>query len=375
MQQLVNFSGDAAIAGGYSSGSTNHGYILGWRPADNQVLYTLLVDAAVSSLALDASSNLYFGAAPLPTGEALIAGVVDPAGQLAGSLARISLPPNTQGSIAHLLPTGNGDFWVAYWASPMAPYYGPGSVYAARISSGSGKVLVNRRVANEGYWGEIALTSNGNLKLLVQAPAANETTTADAQLVGYCNTSYFEILSPAGQLVYASYVSDATFDFARQDGPSAPQPMVGCFENAANHEALVSAAPGELITVIGGGFGPLAPAYTSPDSDGKYPLSAGGFRVRIGEMEVPILAVARGSVTVQFPYEIAPMPLGNSSLMLDVFDNDQPLNSIPFSVATASFGLFDNGDRNNAANLPALAALNEDGSVNSPEIPRQPDRL
>src|SRR5581483_2959004 len=124
------------------------------------------------------------------------------------------------------------------------------------------------------------------------------------------DSSYFSVFSTTGELLYATYVPNSGFDFAAQNESSAPsQPAVVCFANAAGHLPLIAAAPGQLIAITGGGFGPASPMYTTPDSDGKYPLTAGGFHVRIAGTDVPILAIARGLILVQVPYDIVqPLP-------------------------------------------------------------------
>ena len=65
VQQLVpEAGGDVAVSGGYVATSTeSRGYVQRWRPAENRFIYSLLFDSPVASLAFDASSNLYYGAA------------------------------------------------------------------------------------------------------------------------------------------------------------------------------------------------------------------------------------------------------------------------------------------------------------------------
>src|SRR5439155_12394742 len=146
------------------------------------------------------------------------------------------------------------------------------------------------------------------------------------------------------------------------------QPSIGCFASSAGRVPTTMAAPGELITITGGGFGPLNPVYTSPDSSGKYPSSAAEFHVRIAGIDVPILALARGLIAVQVPYELTPIFPPNS-ISIEVFENDTPLNPISLMPIQSSLTLFDTGIRESSTNLPLCAALNEDGTVNSPQNP------
>jgi uncharacterized protein (TIGR03437 family) len=55
------------------------------------------------------------------------------------------------------------------------------------------------------------------------------------------------------------------------------------------------AAAGELIRITGGSFGPLNPIYATVDADRMYPRTAEEFRVAIGGLDAPIIAVGRSA--------------------------------------------------------------------------------
>jgi uncharacterized protein (TIGR03437 family) len=90
-------------------------------------------------------------------------------------------------------------------------------------------------------------------------------------------------------------------------------------------------------------------------------VSGAGLSVRIGGLDAPIFAVARGLIAVQVPFEAAT----GSSVAIDVSQNGSPINSISVPVIESNVGLFNTGDTDNGWGLPQLAALNEDGTVNS----------
>jgi uncharacterized protein (TIGR03437 family) len=230
---------------------------------------------------------------------------------------------------------------------------------------------VNSRVADQGAVVNTGLTPSANLKLLVQAAAPDEATSPNAQLVAACpNTSYFMVLSPTAQLVYATYVPTTGFDFADQNESTVTPPAaITCFASTAGRSPSTQAAPGELITITGAGFGPLSPIYTAPGADGMYPLAAQGFNVTIGGLNAPIIAVARGLIAVQVPFEIASVAALGQPLAVEVFQGSQTFPSIAVQIAPSVLTLFDTGDRNNSLNLPALAAVNQDGTVNSADNP------
>jgi len=77
------------------------------------------------------------------------------------------------------------------------------------------------------------------------------------------------------------------------------------------------------------------------------------------------MAIARGLIEVQVPFE-APMSEGS----VEVFYNGTLLATLPvYSFRRGFFGLFDTGDWENSLRLPSLAALNQDGTVNSKNNP------
>ena len=377
-QLVVEPGGDAAVSGAYTVASTEtRGFVLRWRPSQNRFVFWVPFDSPVTTLTFDASSNLYFAAATLGAATLglpsapILAGVLDLDGKTVGSVVRLNVPPGLHAIPVQLLPADGGDFWIAYhlsypWSQVSSSQT---AVYVGRITPLSGRILVNRRIADQGRFVDFAQTPSGNLKVLVENAALNERTTPDAQLVAGCpDTSYFAILSPAGELLYATYVPNLGFDFAQQNesgGP--PEPAVACFSGTAGRVQGPMAAPGEMITLNGSGFGPSRPILATPLANGRYPVTVAGYRVRIGGIDAPIFSIGRGLITVQVPYETAwPFP---SDLQVEVFDNDTLLHSIPLVVISYRFGLFDTGQRDASFNAPILAALNEDGTMNGPENP------
>jgi uncharacterized protein (TIGR03437 family) len=367
-QQVAGAGGDTVIGASYS---LTRGYILRWRPPENRFVYSVALDAPVSGLAMDSSSSLYFAEVQSSAaGETIVVGAVDAAGTAIGSTARVGLPSGTVAGSIRLQPDGGGELWVAYQVAP-AGSPAPPAVWVARISTAAGQPLANAQVAVQGIVSDIAMTAPGNLKLLVQGAAAAESTTPDAPLAAACpGSAYFIVLAPPMQLVYGTYVSGPAFDFAAQNESSGmPPPSLRCFANTSGRAPNTIAAPGELITLTGGGFGPVDVLATALGPDGLYPRTAAGFRVTIGGVDAPIFAVARGLITVQVPFEAANGSQPGQSLPIVLFEDSAQVGSIAMSVASSALSLFTTFDRANPLKLPSLAALNEDGAVNSKDNP------
>lgn len=367
LQQVVDSGRDVAVGGGYfgTSPASERGYLLRWQPAENRFVFSVRFDASVASLVFDADSNLYFAALKYSLlNSRFQIGLLDANGKQQGNFITLNAPSEDSAfNDVRLLPAPNREVWAVYRLASDQPYSLP-RISAAKVSTALGQIVINRSIANVGSLADVAITPSGNLKLLVRFASPTEATTADAALAAGCpDTNYFAIMSPAGQLVYASYVPTTGFDFAKQNASQSPGPAkLSCAASTAGRFPLISIAPGQLITLTGGGFGPAGPIYSAPDNRGMYPQMLGGFRVRIYGMDAPIIAVARGLIAVQVPFEV---PVTVAQGLIEVFDNGTPLNTLPFVYFYRILGLFDTGDRDNALNLPALAALNQDGTVNS----------
>jgi len=363
-QQVADSAGDAVVSGGLTDGDS-HGFILLWQPQQNRFLYTRLVGAPVARMVFDASSNLYFASYVISgTGNAIDAGELDSAGNLVGPVVRVKVPASMQPANSQLQPAGKDGLWLLY--EVFGTNSRAASLWVARILPSPGQIALNTRVLDQGAIVETGLTPSGNLKLLATT-APDEATSPDAQLAAACPlSSYFLVLSPTAQMVYATYVPIAGFDFASQnESAGTPPPSIACFAAAAGRHPTTFAAPGELITITGAGFGPLNPVYTAPGSDGLYPSTAMGFSVKVGGLKAPIIALARGLIAVQVPFEVAAIVGPAQPTALEVSQDGQPFPSIPLTVISPTLTLFDTGDANNEFNLPALVALNQDGTVNS----------
>ena len=85
-------------------------------------------------------------------------------------------------------------------------------------------------------------------------------------------------------------------------------------------------------------------------------------------MDAPVIAVARGLIATQVPYELQPLqPL--ELVAVQVFENGVLLDAMTVQLTGHALTLFDTGQRDTLLNLQTLAALNEDGTVNTKSNP------
>ena len=137
-------------------------------------------------------------------------------------------------------------------------------------------------------------------------------------------------------------------------------PLIGSIGSAASlTQGAVS--PGEIITIFGGGIGPVKPAGLTLDEEGHVSSSVAEARVFFDGFPAPLLYVSQSQINVVVPYEVA----GRESTKV-VIEYGSVLSApwdIPVgSVAPAIFTLDSSGQGR-------AAVLNQDNSLNGPGNP------
>jgi uncharacterized protein (TIGR03437 family) len=121
-------------------------------------------------------------------------------------------------------------------------------------------------------------------------------------------------------------------------------------------------APGEIITIKGGGLGPAVGVSFSVDlATGMVDSTLAGTRVFFGGFRAPITYTSGGQVNATVPYEIA----GQSQITMQVSYQGNFSAGVPLPVASAAPGVF---TFNSTGTGQALAA-NQDGTFNGPATP------
>jgi len=115
-------------------------------------------------------------------------------------------------------------------------------------------------------------------------------------------------------------------------------------------------APGEILSLFGTQIGPAAPAVAQPDSNGDIGPDLAGVRVLANGLPAPLLYASASQINLVLPFglsgDMAHVELYRDGSLVAQFDK---------TLAPQHGGMFATG----APLIGQLAALNQDGSVNS----------
>jgi uncharacterized protein (TIGR03437 family) len=181
-------------------------------------------------------------------------------------------------------------------------------------------------------------------------------------------------LDPAGN-AYVSGMSDST-DFGPTPGAigeprgqafvskidlSAPTPAgITCVANTASMMAG-AVAPGEIVTVLGSGFGPASPQTAQLDAEGRLPAVIAGVRLLFDGLPVPLISVSATRILAVVPNAVA----FRTSTRIEVEHQGRVAAAKTAGIAVSSPALF----TLNGRGIGRVAAINQDGTINSPENP------
>jgi uncharacterized protein (TIGR03437 family) len=377
VQSSLPMATNQLIFGGFANSAPDLGYIARWQVEENRMLFTRLITANVNSLALDATSRILYAAQRFPPSPVqLLSGALDGNGQDSG-LASITAAPETASFLnPQVIALPGEDYlltYTAYLSARLGTDSGRPRLFAAKYSTRSALPLWTKLLSVSASQAQIGITSSGNLKFQAATVQPTAPITTNAELVAQCpDTEYFQIISPSGDLLYASYVPTGPGFAERSEPTRTPAPRLACVAATAGRGPFQAIAPGQMITLTGTGFGPATAQYASLGADGKYPFELAGFRARVAGLDAPIIAVARGLLAIQVPFE---MPTNFTSVPVELTEQGRPLNVITATAIPYQFTLFDTGDLNNTLGYPRLAALNQDGTVNGPDNPAAPGSI
>ncbi len=205
--------------------------------------------------------------------------------------------------------------------------------------TGIGSVTINAATASGGNWLSVT-PATGTLPL---------TATITMDPTGLPDGTYLgSVAANAGTIPVTILV-----------GSPGPQLPPNGIVNAASYQGG-AISPGEIVALFGTNIGPQIP-YSAQVWDGVMMTRLAGTRVWIGNTPAPVIYAYPNQLAVVVPYEIA----GQASVQVQVENlvARTPAFSVPVQSATPGFFTA------NSSGIGQLAALNQDGSVNSASNP------
>ncbi|MEZ5401390.1 MAG: SBBP repeat-containing protein [Bryobacteraceae bacterium] len=138
-----------------------------------------------------------------------------------------------------------------------------------------------------------------------------------------------------------------------------------CVLNTASLQAAWwdPVAPGEMISIIGSGLGPLVEPATAETGEGStLPGELGGTRVRIGGRNLALLSVSEHRIDAVVPFAVAPVEFGELAEVTVERSGVTVRGNV--NVARSNPKLFASGSSAGEATV-----VNEDGALNSADRP------
>ena len=361
ISNLITASARDVIAGGLFTPSpdTYAGFLLRWRPTENLFLYNLSLPDPVRNLTNGTAGTTYYATFLNPR---LTIAAINESGSPVGRPANYATPTDQpQISGIRLLPAPNQSLFAFFSLSDQRSNTG----FLANFSLLSGTTVFVQPLGSISQLSSFELNPAGEPRILTNPGSAEILpTSTNAPLVSPClNSDYYARFSPTGRLLYASYVPQYTFNFNAPE-PSTTTPSLTCAAATAGRRPLAAIVPGQMITLTGGNFGPPGVINSTLGTDGKFPTTLNGYSVRIGGTNAPIFAIAKGLIAVQVPFETT-----GPTTTISITGPDAPSDLLAPLLSIRDIAFFDTGDRENPNRLPALAALNQDGTINSKSNP------
>ncbi len=251
------------------------------------------------------------------------------------------------------------------------------AVIAKAKPDGSGLVFETR--FGSGAAGARAVAIDEMDRAVVAGEATGVPVTADALLpTPPASPGFLVVFDPDGTVVYGSYALDPVVALAlggpgeiyyATDGglvtktilTASPLPSVGYLVNAASFGRKDRVVPGEIVSLFGSTLGPRDGVGLQLDPNGRVATSLAGTRLLFNSVPSPLLYVSDRQINAVVPFEL---PVGKTA-WAEVEAGGQKSAPLYVDVESVAPELF------TVAGSPTgqVAALNQDGTLNSPENP------
>lgn len=293
--------------------------------------------------------------------------------------------------IAKLTPAGDGLVYATYyggsgseianhiavdsqgnaWVTGSTDSFSRG--FLIKLSAGGSRLLYSGRSVP----GELFLDRDENLIVATGYSFPGLLTTPDAMLTLPCG-GYVAKLSPDGSsLLFASYVTGllGVTGLDPKGNPLLlpqsevlyklnlllpPEKSVGCVVGAASLSTYPISL-GEIVAIAGAGLGPQQGVSAQPDAEGRIGTSLGGTRVLVAGVPAPVLYAQYHQVNVAVPFALSTP--GAVEVEVEYLGEKLP----PLLVGTNPVGF--NIFTTDGSGTGQAAAMNEDGTLNSPSNP------
>ncbi|MGA2183101.1 MAG: hypothetical protein ABSH47_08740 [Bryobacteraceae bacterium] len=234
----------------------------------------------------------------------------------------------------------------------------------------------------------VAIDAGGNTYVAVGAHLAH----AVKNSLGACGGSSLMVYGPDGSLLQSTYLPDTLEPPENLGPPNFPQwaaykpllsvsprsvvyvgtsgPLIrlspnaeakplplACVANAASY-ATGAVAPGEIVVLYGNGLGPQAGIQTQATMQTPFPTLAGNVTVTFDDKAAPLLWVQDGQINAVVPWSLT----AGQNTSICVSNDSVRTNCLSLPVAQSAPGVF-------TVDGISAAALNQDGTVNSPGNP------
>jgi uncharacterized protein (TIGR03437 family) len=239
---------------------------------------------------------------------------------------------------------------------------------------------VNLSISSEA----LAIDAAGNVYLTGLASTANYPV---KDSLAQCGSVFVSAFDATGMIVQSTFIAGATgtvvpgsvpaagadgavYIVGPGDGPTAPLTVsklstaapvktvgLACVGNAASFDAG-SVAPGEIISLFGQGLGPVQGVQPDVTMSSGFPSLLAHVQVTFDGTPGPLVYVQDGQINAIAPWKLT---VGQSTAICVTYNGGAP-NCIQKTVAAAAPGVF-------TVDGIHAAALNEDGTVNSPSNP------
>jgi len=304
------------------------------------------------------------------------------AGGYDGIVARLD-PTGTKLLFATYIGTANTDWVLLIAVAPDGTVWADVSSFVEccvsittellHLDSKGAKLLAQASLSAD----QMVVDQAGNLFALASSGFASqpELFAVGACYSGAAEDAYVE-LSPTGQQLLATYLPAGVMNFDGSNAQGTPYldapsgrvkvvqaqltgPYALCLVDSAGFNNSGTTSPGAIIAIFGNGLGPTQ-GVESEWQNGQVPSSLGGTQILVNGEAVPILYSSSGQLNAILPYTLAV----GSTINLQVVNNGAPSNSLSAFVMDQGISLYRVG--------AAVAALNQDGSINSANNPALP---